>query len=190
MVRVFVFLDRGGWFLISLFELGAVVYLRTLRAAHERWEGRLVNDSIYQAWTHSVCFAIHSSSANSRAELRASGSHWSILRMKSRNNSLSALSSSRRRDVSRSSSVLGQGMGTPAEKTPLGKSPISLKTRHLQLTSLQTALKALTTYLPQRKICFLDAPGRVDWEEEARGVQSSRRDGPFPDMRRVLDRGR
>ena len=66
-----------------------------------------------------VCFTIHSSSPKSRAELRFSGSHCNILRMRRKKHSLSSLSSPSRRVVSRSSSVLERGKGIPAEKSPL-----------------------------------------------------------------------
>ena len=75
--------------------------------------------SVTSTDAHVVCFKIHSSSANSRAELRFSGSHWSILRMKRRKHARSSLLSSPLREVSRSSSVLRRGIGMPAEKTPL-----------------------------------------------------------------------
>jgi len=65
-----------------------------------------------------VCFTIHSSSANSRAELRFSGSHCSILRMRRKKHSRSSLSSPSLRVVSRSSRVLERGKGIPAENSP------------------------------------------------------------------------
>ena len=105
--------------------------LTTLRAAHGRsFLLFAICDHISKFdLTHVVCFKIHSSSANSRAELRLPGSHWSILRMKRRNNSLSSLLSSPCRDVSRSSSIVEQGMGIPAEKTPLRSAIVSLVKR-------------------------------------------------------------
>jgi hypothetical protein len=76
-----------------------------------------------------VCFTIHSSSPNSRAELRFSGSHCSILRMRRKKHSLSSLSSPSFRVVSRSSSVLERGKGMPAEKSPLKKLVLQEKTQ-------------------------------------------------------------
>lgn len=72
---------------------------------------------------HVVCRRIHSSSAKSRAELRCSGSHCSIFRMKRRKDALSSssLSSVARRVVSRSSSDLESGRGIPTENSPCGR---------------------------------------------------------------------
>lgn len=76
---------------------------------------------------HLVCRIIHSSSAKSRAELRCSGSHCSIFRMKRRKDSLSSslLSSVARRVVSRSSSDLESGRGIPTENSPCGRGKLA-----------------------------------------------------------------
>jgi hypothetical protein len=62
---------------------------------------------------YSTCMSIHSSSANSLAELRFCGSHCSIFRIKRRKHSLSLPS----RFVSLSSSGLGSGRGIPAQNS-------------------------------------------------------------------------
>jgi hypothetical protein len=63
---------------------------------------------------YSTCMSIHSSSANSLAELRFCGSYCSIFRIKRRKHSLSLPS----RVVSLSSSGLGSGRGIPAQNSP------------------------------------------------------------------------
>jgi hypothetical protein len=63
---------------------------------------------------YSTCISIHSSSANSLAELRFCGSHCSIFRIKRRKHSLSLPS----RVVSLSSSGLGSGRGILAQNSP------------------------------------------------------------------------
>lgn len=77
----------------------------------------------YELCFHLLCRRIHSSSAKSRAELRCSGSHCSIFRMKRRKDALSSslLSSVARRVVSRSSSDLELGRGMPMENSPCGR---------------------------------------------------------------------
>lgn len=66
--------------------------------------------SLQHARLYVVCLSIHSSFAKSLAELRFSGSHCSIFRIKRRKQSLSSLV----RDVSLSSSDLDSGMEIPA----------------------------------------------------------------------------
>jgi hypothetical protein len=79
---------------------------------------------LFSRWTisrvHLVCMSIHSSSANSLAELRFSGSYCSIFRIKRKKHSLSSPS----RDVSLSSSGAGSGMGIPAQNSPSNASLI------------------------------------------------------------------
>lgn len=67
---------------------------------------------------HVVCLRIHSSSASSPAELRFSGSHCSIFRMKRRKHSLSSFLSSSSRVVSLRSSGIDSGIGIPTQKSP------------------------------------------------------------------------
>lgn len=79
----------------------------------------ILGDSRRFKHSHLVFLRIHSSSAKSQAELRFSGSHCNIFRMKRRNSSRSSLSSSPFSTVSRSCKVLVAGKGIPAENSPL-----------------------------------------------------------------------
>lgn len=132
---------------------------------------------------HVVCRRIHSSSAKSRAELRCSGSHCSIFRMKRRKDALSSLLSSvARRVVSRSSSGLEPGRGMPTENSPCGRGKLVGGKDNKHSTSAD--LREKKNYIAHlgRKRTYLSVwLEQGDWAAEVRGEQSSQLDEPVHD---------